>query len=397
MTTTSDVGISPVLLQAITHTLSGRTLVKSDAQQNRPAENGHHVVIASNDGSNHSIIKMDGGAGVSGVGGILHGMNQQVIAMPEEQSDVGCVEEVTCTTTTQQPETPETVIIVHANDDEVVEHVDIASERIPSHTIHHTVSQTAALPRHVILKNGTASMTGSTGNVRSSVTGKGNDVNMGSVLTAIASQLRNRNVNIVRQSRPILAPQGSPAAGDATQVQQEHIGELQTVQAVEGAGEGGTPQQIYVTYASNINVPSPANDITVSGMENVDGNAVTETVIQTSPTDLSSGSPAMKQFKLDIPTSASASDDQEERTVIVMNPVVEGEKTTYQLAPAPFAWKDWGGSGYTIVTTTDGAQDSSQSGIQVATTSTVPTAVPWQPCPICGDRISGKLSHIARS
>lgn len=338
MATTSDVGISPVLLQAITHTLSGtasrgikhevpETIGKHNGENGHGLGHGPQVVIQSPADENRSLIKMEG----AGHGSILHGMNQPVSSQTEDVQE------------------PETVIVVQTSMDESGEQVENVD---PYHG-------NRFQRQHIIIKGVSSS---AESEVDHSVveTSSHSNVNMGSVLTAIASHLKNRNVNIPRKQRVALE-MDNPGV-EIQQIQETTTGEV--------------PQPIYVTYANSVNVPSPSNDITVSTGSEIE-TMVSETVVQTSPTDLSS-QPAFKRYKLDIP-------DSETRTMIIVNPenlVVEGSSggvETYQVSGTPFSWKGVtaGPGGNTFMTT---------SGATV-------TELPWQPCPICGDRISGEHHH----
>ena len=293
MATTSEVGISPALLQAITQTLS--TNRSGHGGRDVRESGGPERIVITGD---KPMIKMEG----SGQPHILHGMNEPVSNIAQLGSG-------------------ETVIVLQNM--EGGECVGVDSVQGAS--------------QHVIIKNMPA---GGMQNVvldNSEKDAGGQDVNMGSVLSAIATQLRNE--------------QPPPTAGGEDNSQDVPIEDSQ--------------HPIYISVSGNNSVPSPVQDVTV---QEVAENIVAETVVQTTHNIDTTDPKQLRIIEPNIQSQNGAS--------IVLNSQTGQERAVLE------AVKGDGGETHYVYRTVRVDQPATSQQL---------TFDASEACPICGDKISGKL------
>lgn len=226
MATNSEVGISPVLLQAITQTLSSTSSDKhSRSVKERTQGGAQHVIMSCDTGGQVSSSKIDNPTHV------LHGMNEPVYATTESG---------------------ETIMVVQNLDVASEEQVEIQTEQAgsprPQYIIRNVQTSEAAnqeLRTVEIHSDSRSDMP--------IIMSPGQELHMSNVLSAIATHLKNNRKRSV------------PAAVIEETVESTN----------ESHSDNSQSQPIYISIAGTNSVPSPGNDVTVNESENV----VTETIV----------------------------------------------------------------------------------------------------------------------
>lgn len=344
---TGDVGISPVLLQAITHTLSSGT--STWVKKEKLDENSHsshqvdslsHLVIRTESGETHPIVKV--------------GNSDQplVHVRQEDEDEVDVIAE--------QPR--ETYLVVQQQEIDSESQEVTCSQHIETVTIPPGMRVSSTIPGdgqpqvvHVgeipkpdlivpHAQNGAVRVVSDGGCVVSS------DMNVSSLMLAITSHLKNKKQQAIKTENGD-APTPTPLTITT------HAAEAQEVYD----GSSG----VTFAYANGTSVPSPANDVIVSDMDS----AVHETVTVTSETvGLENGTSMHNAITrvVDIPhETVRMTTSNGGETMIILAPD-NMDMSTLQL-PQALPWKTMH-----VVTSDQNIPPEMQGG-----------------CPICGDRISG--------
>ena len=322
MASVSEVGISPVLLQAITHTLSSNSISPK-------LENGR-------DSKQH--MKNGGGEGGTGdskdrpvllkkvvkVGGLLHDMNEPVQSLGEAVPNM----------VAHTLPSGETIIIVQPGN-ENQESPNIA--RVTLDSLEHGTS-----PRYIIKDTSSSSLP------LLSNSGKQNcsyDLNMGQVLTAIASHLKTSQ---------------DGAAGEGVVVE--------TVRESLACESAQMPPVTYssVSVMSDGGTPSPVN-FAVSEIDN----DVPDIIVQTSmpePQIINFEQPWTKKQRLE---EVNRNEDDSMYMVAPTSCSVPAGKVVHMMQ----------------------AKDGEQIYKMVTFEELLEPPHAFIPCPICGDRVSGMQSQ----
>ena len=319
MASLSEVGISPVLLQAITHTLSSNAIspkLENGRDSRHPIKNGSIDGSPGNSRDRSVLLKK-----VGKVGGLLHDMNEPVHSL-----DDGVPNMVAHTLPSG-----ETIIIVQPGD----EHQGAPNmTRVTLDSLEH-----GAAPRYIIKESPNPSFNHG---------GKQNcsyDLNMGQVLTAIASHLKTSQEGAVE-----------PGEGVVMETVRESLDAVQM------------PAVTYATVPvmSDGSATSPVN-FAVSEIDN----DVPDIIVQTSVPDTqvtTFDQPWTKKQRLD---GVDVTDDD----------------TVYMVAPASC----------TVPTGKVVHMMQSKDGEQIYKMVTFEELLEpphgFMPCPICGDRVSGKFTR----
>ena len=301
MATTTEVGISPVLLQAITQTLSTNSGDRHSSSTQEGAAAGPQQVIVSCDPDGPITTKLDNQQH------ILQGMNEPVTSYPTTQSGdtIVVVQNIDVETSEQRTESS-------SGQQFIVKHIMAGGEPTESQPVNSQIPV---------------------------VISQGQELNMSNVLSAIATHLKNNRKQSTTSVSPVVVEDVSEVVCEADQ-----------------------QQPIYISFPSSAAVPSPVNDITVNEVDSI----ATETVVHTISS--SEGQQFMKRLRQqEVPDSTQGSP-----TTYILNTDSMPQGTVYQTMET-----DQGTITFTELAspdTSDSAQDCEIG----------------KPCPICGDKISGR-------